>query len=193
MAITTTQKAPPSGPAMIMRALGDLNPPSERLGGARIDISAPIGLYRLGLDDIDSEISFDHAVFAGWRYILEGGGHGVGAADVVPIEGGQARFTSLARNEQADFLLQAAHLAEEVAANLSGDCEARILVVPSLYVSTLWLTADPPVFIPFLDAARPIRKTEDVAVRPDFTTDLLARAATARDRRPERDFGIPSP
>ncbi|WP_237479461.1 hypothetical protein [Lichenibacterium dinghuense] len=193
MAITITHNAPASGPLTIMRALGDLNPSTDRLGGARIDISAPLGLYRLGLDDIDSEHSFGHALFVGWRYLLEGGGHGVGAADVVPSEGGQARFTSLARNEQADFLLRAAHVAEEIASGLSGDCEARILIVPSLYVSALWLTADPPVFIPFLDPLRPIRTVEDVAVRPDFTRDLLARAKVARDRRPEREIGMPSP
>lgn len=183
MAITTNHQPPASGRTAIMRALGDLNPPAERLGGAQVDISAPLGVYRLGLDELRGADGFGKAALVGWRYILEGDGGGIGAADVVPTEGGQARFTSLARNEQAAFLLQAAHLAEKVAEGLPGDCEARILLVPSLYVSALWLTADPPVFIPFIDASHPIRTIEDVAVRPDFAEDLLARAEEARHRR----------
>lgn len=193
MAITVIQPLPPSGPAAIMRALGDLNPSTGRLGGAQVDMSAPLGLFRLGLDDIETESSFGRAEFAGWRYILEGGERGVGAADVVLAEGGQARFASLARNEQAELLLQAAHLAERVAEGLAEDCEARVLVVPSLYVSALWLTSEPPVFIPFLDAARPIQGVDDVAVRPDFAADLLARATAARKRRPNPEASTAAP
>lgn len=193
MAITVTRQPPPSGPAAIMRALSDLNPPTGRLGGAQVDISAPLGLYRLGLDDIEAENSFDRAELAGWRYLLEGGGQSVGAADVIVAENGQARFASLSRNEQADFLLQAAHIAEHVAEELTDDCEARILVIPSLYISALWLTSSPPVFIPFLDAARPIHHAEEVSVRPNFAADLIMRAEAARGRRPSPESGVPIP
>lgn len=184
MAITTTHQPPVSGPAATMRALGDLDSPAERLGGAQVDISAPLGLYRLRLDALDGADGFGRAEFVGWRCLLEGDGRGVGAADVVPTEGGEARFASLARNEQAGSLLRAAHPAEKIAEGLPGDCEARVLIAPSLDVSALWLTAEPPVFIPSLDASRPIRTAEDVAVRPNFAEDLVARAGVARQGRP---------
>ena len=185
MAIHALRQPPESGPATIIRALGDLAPPESRLGGGRLDISLPFTLYRLGLDDIDNTFNLDRAEFVGWRYILDGGGHRTGTADVAQPEAGQPRFAGLARNEQADFLLQAAHLAERVAESLSDDCEAHILVVPALYVSAVWLTAIPPIFIPFLDASHPIRGVDDVTVRPDFMTNIVERARLARDRRPE--------
>ena len=192
MAITAFRQPPETGPATIMRALGDLNPSGDRLGSGRLDISAPMGLYRVALDEIDGPSSLDKAEFVGWRYILEGGGLRTGVADMVPSGEGRARFTSLARNEQADFLLQAAHLAEHLAESLPTDCEARILVVPSLYVSALWVTVSPPIFIPFLDAARPIRSVDAVAVRTNFLDDLVQRAQRARDHRPEEDGPAPS-
>lgn len=181
MAIKAFRQPPPSGLMTVVRALGDLAPRGRALGGSAIDISRPLPVFRLGIDDLTEPDALDRAEFVAWRYLIEGGGGGAGMADVGEAPGGDAVFGSLARNEQADFLLQATHLAQSVADRTSQDCDVRLLQVPSLYATALWLTTDPPVFIPILDVEHPVRSVAQVRVEPEFLPRLVARA---HDRRP---------
>ena len=176
MAIKAFRQPPPSGRMTVMRALGDLAPRGGALGGGAADISKPLPVFRLGLDDLTEPDALDRAEFVAWRYLIEGGGAGPGMADVGEAPGGDAVFGSLARNEQADFLLQATHLAQSVADGTSQDCDVRLLQVPSLYATALWLTTEPPAFIPILDVEHPIRSVAQVKVEPEFLSRLIARA-----------------
>ena len=183
MAIKAFRQPPPSGRMTVVQALGDLAPRGGALGGGAIDISRPLPVFRLGLDDLTEPDALDRAEFVAWRYLIEGGGLGAGMADVGEAPGGDAVFGSLARNEQADFLLEATHLAQAVADRSAQDCDVRLLQVPSLYATALWLTTDPPVFIPILDVDHPIRSAAQVKVEPHFLPRLVARA---HDRRGPR-------
>lgn len=180
MAIKAFRQPPPSGRMTVVRALGDLVPRNVALGGGAVDISRPLPVFRLGLDDLTEPDALDRAEFVAWRYLIEGAGLGAGMADVGEAPGGDTVFGSLARNEQADFLLEATHLAQSVADGTSQDCDVRLLQVPSLYATALWLTTEPPVFIPILDVDHPIRDVAQVKVEPDFLPRLVARA---HDRR----------
>jgi len=185
MAIVQKQQPPPSGPRVIGRALRDLRgPPDTRalLGSASINLSAPLPFYRLGLDQIDGSDFLKNAMQVGWRYLIEGGtggaDGGVAYADVKETGGGDSKFTSLSHNENAERLMQAAHLAQSVAADITGDCEARILDVPAVYVSTIWLSCATPVFIPYIYP--PGFRSNEIEVQSNFLEQLQKFAEAAR-------------
>ena len=187
MAIKPASRSSEPGLQIVERAIKDLEPQTESLGGGFADISYPLAIYRLGLDDVVESDRLDHARFVGWRYLIEGGGQKTGTADVGQTDAGDLRFANLARNAQADLFLEATHLAQAIASSEKEDCEARLLIVPSLYVTAIWLTTSPPVFIPVLDASRPIREVADLDVRDDFLNDLFKRAQVAKEHRMPSD------
>jgi hypothetical protein len=180
MAIIQNQKPPQAGPRAIGMALRDLRgakPEIETLGGAEINLSDPLPVYRLGLDDLQSVDSLNKATRVGWRYLVEGAADGsVGYADVKETSGGGSKFTGLAQNRNAARLLEAVHLAQDVAKNLPGEFEARILDVPALYVSSVWLASPKPIFIPYIDPERLAREDGRIQVAPDFLEQLLRSA-----------------
>ena len=180
MAIKPASGSSEPGLQIVAQALRDLEPQMESLGGGLVDVSYPLAIYLLDLDDTAEPDGLDHARFVGWRYLIEGGGRNTGTADVGQTEAGDLRFANLARNEQADFLLEATHLAQMIASDRV-DCEARVLIVPSLYVTAIWLTTSPPVFIPIIDAARPIRNGLDLKIRTGFLEELAQRARVAKE------------
>jgi hypothetical protein len=186
MAIVQTRKPPEAGSLAIGRALNDLRGQPERaelLGGAEIDLSQPLPVYRLGLDEVEGHESLDRAKHVGWRYLVEPpGGGSVAYADVKETSGGGSRFASLSQNRNAERLMQAAHLAQQVAEDLPDDCEARVLDVPALYLSAIWLTAARPIFIPYIDAQRLADPSAKIEVEPDFLNRLLNAARTARQQ-----------
>ena len=183
MAIKPAARSSEAGCAILEQAMRDLEPQTEGLGGGLADISHPLAIYRLGLDDVAEPDSLDHARFVGWRYMIEGGGQPTGTADVGETDAGELRFANLARNEQADLLVEATHMAQSIASSEDGDCEARLLIVPSLYVTSLWLTTSPPVFIPVLDASHPIREPSDLRVSGRFLEESARRAEFAKEHR----------
>jgi hypothetical protein len=186
MAIVRTRQPPLTGPQLIGKALRDLGSHPDRaaalaMAGGGINLSQPIPVYRLGLDDIDDEHCIDKAVEVGWRYLLEpAAGGGAGYADVRPEQGGDFKFTSLSRNANADRLLQAAHLAQQVGEGSTVAYEPRILDVPALYIAAVWLAAPAPVFIPYIDPAHLGQPGAEVRAQPDFLGDLVQAAAQAK-------------
>ena len=188
MAIVRAQSPPTSGPRAIGAALRDLRgtkaPMDELLGGAEINLSEPLPIFALNLDDVIGPGSLEKATRVGWRYLLAGADDGqVGFADVKETAGGASKFTGLARNRNADRLMQAVHLAQRVAKELPGDCEARILDVPALNISAVWLAGPQPTFIPYID---PERFTKDgIRVEPEFLKELVRSAEVMRQHLKE--------
>lgn len=173
------QKTPPpaAGPNAIGLALRDLSPPSASAaasGGARINLSKPLPVYTLHLDQLHGRESLQHAKLATWRYLID---DGAAYADVRHA-GEDAKFASLSRNPNAKRLAEAAHLAEAIAKDLPDEVEARILEVPALYVSAIWLTGTKPMFIPYIDARA--RQDEPVRAEPDLLDVLVRLADIAR-------------
>jgi hypothetical protein len=149
------------------------------LGGAAVNFSEPLPVYTLNLDDIHGPSSTSKAQLAGWRYLLERiDGGGIAYADVLDTKGKQA-FGGVAANKNAERLNQAAHLAEDVAKNLP-DVEARILNVPSLNLSAIWLFGDQEKFIPFIDPEKFRDPEATVSVDPNLVDRLTTRADELR-------------
>lgn len=190
MGIVQRRKPPASGPKAIGRALRDLRgqPDDDALlGGAEINLSRPLPVYRLGLDELHGADFLKRATPVGWRYLVERPGGDIAYADVKEAAGGESRFASLSPNRNAERLMAAAHLAEQVARSLADDCEARILDVPALYISAIWLTGPSPHFIPFIEAESLADPEARVALDHDFLNRLLRRAEVARQHI--RDIG----
>jgi hypothetical protein len=184
MAITRPGTGPEAGPQLIGQALRDLSGhPDHRdmLTGASINLSQPLPLYGLGLDDIDGPHSIEKAFQFGWRYLIEhGDSGGASYADVRKAKNGEFKFTGLSRNANADRLTKAAHLAEKVGNAPGVDYEARILEVPSVYMSAIWLAGPTPVFIPYIDPATFSDPDTEVRVQPEFLENLARAAAEAK-------------
>jgi len=187
MAITVPGKSPAAASLVIGKALRDMGRQVfalEARGGTAL-ISGGVPVYRLGLEDIVGPDSLAKVVKVGWRYIVAPSAGGIGYADVKEAAGGDARFASLATNRNAQRLAEALRLAEELAPKLPGDYEARILEVPALFQSALWLEGSRPVFIPFIDRNRLSLKDGIVGVDPEFVPRLIHEAARARSQFPQ--------
>ncbi|HJW79322.1 MAG: hypothetical protein ACJ8DU_20425 [Microvirga sp.] len=185
MAIVRKRTPPGSGPQAIDRALQALAPAESAaaLSDRPLNLSQPLPVYRLGLDQLDGPESLARATQSGWRYLIEGG-EGTAYADVRETGADSAKFTSLSRNRNAERLMQAVHLAEEAARAMPDDCEARILEVPALYIAAIWLTGAQPVFIPYLDPSRLADEAAPVRVEPDLMARLVDEARAARRGTP---------
>src|SRR2546425_1043475 len=111
MAIVLRQKAPQKGPEAIGRALRDLRGRSElatsALGGASINLSHPLPVYCLGLDQIVDLNCVKRAEHVGWRYLIDSAGGHVGFADLKGTDDAQPRFASFSQNQHAVRLRQA--------------------------------------------------------------------------------------
>ena len=172
------RKGPERGRNMVGRALHDLRGPPDPnavLGGAGVDLSEPLPLYRLALDQITDRDCLARAEHMGWRYLIESQGKAA-FADVKEGADTPVRFASLSQNANAHRLIEATHLSE--AAATGEDYEPRILDVPSLRTSALWLMSRDSIFIPFIDVKR--LKGAPVQIEEDFLDDLIRRAARAR-------------
>jgi hypothetical protein len=177
MAIIQKRAPPAAGENIIGRALQDLwgrPDPRDLMGGATINLSKPLPVYRLQLEDIGKPDTIGMAKPVAWRYLLEKAG-GVAYADLVEAQGGAQTFASLSRNPNAYRLSQAAHVAEKVAKDLP-DCEARILDVPALHLSAVWLSGPDSKFIPYIDQEKLPKPDSQVKVDPDFMDRVTRRA-----------------
>ena len=183
MAITKLT-GPLNGPAVIGQAMAHLmyrGPDALRaLGGAVPKASQPVRLFTIGFDDITSDRFLDSAVPVGWRYLIVDGGP-IAVADVKESASGGTAFSSLIRGPIAEGLSEAADLASKKYDNDSGNYEVRVLEIPSLYISTLWLHGTREVFFPFL-AGGGVSRT---AVRedPHFIQHVLQAARVKRRLR----------
>jgi hypothetical protein len=181
MPIVQKRTPPASGQNIIGKALRDLwgrPDPQDLLGGATINLSRPLPVYSLRLDDIGKSDTISRARPVGWRYLVEKPG-GVAYADLVESPDGAPAFASLSRNRNAERLSQAAHFAESVASGLS-DCEARILDIPPLHISAIWLAGPESKFIPYIDLEKLREPDAKISVDEKFLERLTKRAEELR-------------
>jgi hypothetical protein len=148
------------------------------IGGAAVPQAAqPIQLFGLKLSDIIDDDFLKRAVPIGWRYLITNPGS-IAVADVTESGSGAPRFGRLIRGTIAERLEQAADLADRQYAAAPLTFEARILEIPSLYVTALWLHGPREIFFPFLEDAR--KNTLAVQEDPSFTSRVLQAAALKR-------------
>jgi hypothetical protein len=157
MAISKPQ-GPTGGAAVVGRAVAHLMSRGPGAlpavaGAAAPQTSQPIRLFMLNLKDITDDSFLKKAVPVGWRYIIVGPGP-IAVADVKETGGGgPPGFASLIRGKIAERLEQASEFAQQYEAK-PGIFEPRILEIPSLYITALWLHGPQDIFIPFLEGGK---------------------------------------
>jgi hypothetical protein len=154
-------------------------------GGAQataksMQASKPIRLYSLALGDIVDEDSLTHAQPIGWRYLIYGDGP-VAVADLQQSgESEPPTFRRLTRGPIAERL-NAATLYAARAYDQAGSAalEPRMLEIPALYISALWLHgSDRDVYIPLMGGSP--RAAPALQADEDFGKRVLALALQKR-------------
>lgn len=147
------------------------------LGGTPF-AGSPLPVYHLALHDLDGEAPLDRAVRTGWRYPVVGGLE-PGLADIREAASGRgaSSFGGLSQGLLPRRLLEASQLAETALAGRAQSYEPRMLEVPAVLFSALWLHgADDEAFVSLLDGLPPGSAT--LELRADVVAELRARAAT---------------
>jgi hypothetical protein len=156
----TRPDGPSGGMAVISRVLPTLL--TRELTGAaiaggappKIRATQPMQLFMLQADDISGPDFVKNARPAGWRYLIFDDGP-IAVADVTSdakLE--RPRFGSLIRGPMASRLAEAAELAAKHYEAAPAAYEARVLEIPSLYISALWLHGHRDVLFPFLEGTQ---------------------------------------
>jgi hypothetical protein len=136
-----------------------------------------MALFTLGVNDIISDHALSIAKPTGWRFILMGADHEpVAVADMRDGTGGTPpEFDSLVQGTLPARLLHATQLAEERYGSEGPRYEVRVLEIPALYETALWLHGDSDIFFPVLESGT--RATQAVEQDPHFLARLRHEAA----------------
>lgn len=184
MPIVLRGDAPRDGAQAITSALNDLAtfPAADSaLGGAAIDLSQPIAVYRLGLEDIAPDAStLATATLISWRYLMESGGNGEIAYADVTQQQNVSKLASLSKNENAAALLRAAQVAQDAAAALPHNVEIRTLEVPAVKLAAVWLSNSTHLFVPYIDGETAANIKQSVMDLNQFLAEINRRAAYVR-------------
>ncbi|MGY8662414.1 chitosanase [Bradyrhizobium sp. UFLA05-109] len=183
----------PSGPArgvdVVARAVNDLMPDQMAVlsaagGGAAPHASQPIRRYFVKLSDLIDVHFLERAQPIGWRYLVLGP-NPLAVADLKEETGGEAGFDSLIRGGFASRLAEAAEYAAQRYEANPIEYEVRVLEIPSIYMSALWLHGPKDIFIPLTDgsAKKSLPPRED----PGFILRAVSAAATKRKQSKEED------
>jgi hypothetical protein len=146
-------------------------------------VTKPMRVYTVAVDEIISTDFLRMARPIGWRYLVVGGdpdARAVAAADLRDAKGGST-FGSLFHGPVPERLAEAAEVAQAKYGADPGSYEIRILELPSLYLSALWLVGpnDTNRFIPYLDGNQPT----PIQIREDSEFPAKTLAAANRKRQ----------
>jgi hypothetical protein len=149
MTILKPSSGPSDGEYVVRRTLNFLSrdyDASDPLGGADVtQFSDAIPIFRIDLDKIHSENIMSDAREVGSRYLIGRADteQAVAIADVrKDTETGTTAFGRLARGGVAQRLWDATMLASETYGRGSEQFEFRIIDIPALQCSALWLHGD---------------------------------------------------
>jgi hypothetical protein len=181
-----TRSAPAGVAHQLATALEDIAPTplgARTLEARPLEISKPLPVYTLGLQDAAAGNFPEGAKMVGWRYLLAG--PAVATADINAKEQeGTAAFNKLTHGANADRLSAALHVAEQKYGGSIVGFEARILDLPALNLGAVWLAgAQSNVFIPYLDESRLS------GAPPSIEMDFISKVESAAKRQVQRMRG----
>jgi hypothetical protein len=109
----------------------------------------------------------------GWRYLITNAGP-IAVADVKESAQGTPRFGSLIRGQIAERFEQAAELADQSFSGDEAEFEVRVLEIPALYITALWLHGPRDILVPFFEGVK--NDKLPVQVDPSFVSRVLQNA-----------------
>jgi hypothetical protein len=113
----------------------------NRSARASMTAAAPHPVYRLGLDDLVAGHGLDAAVLAGWRYLLEDGHRVLGFAETTPEKDTKVAFRAFNTGTFGQATRDAIEAADQLTFVQRDDFEVRVLRVPGLSLTALWLSS----------------------------------------------------
>jgi hypothetical protein len=155
----------------------------------------PLPVYVLPLDDLAAGKAPKGGAPVAWEYLLVAGGQPVSTAEVHPLAGPKKSFAFAGiSTAPAAGVAQAIEVAETDPGIAAGRCEMRLVRVPALYVTALWLkdlngAADSYVVIP---PAPEGFRAHAIIPAPDFFKLLQTKAAEKVRVTPPQAPGSPS-
>jgi len=193
MAIRKPSSGPGDGEQVVRRALNFFaghHDASDPLGGAsETQFSAAIPVYRMDLENIRNKSFISEARYVGWRYLLglAEKNQAVAIADVRENQSGQTAFSRLARGMIAQRLWDATMLADKTYRDRPEQFEFRIIDIPALQRSALWLHGDQNhnIFYPIYSGNA---DSSNVHEEPSFVEDVIGAAS---DYRTHAARGVP--
>ena len=106
---------------------------------ANLDQKQAVPVYHLGLDDLKRKKDISTAKHISWRYLIKHKGKDVATADAIIDDDGTTTFSHVNEGALVSGLVSAIKVANSDKIIRNRDFEARILMVPALYVAALWL------------------------------------------------------
>jgi hypothetical protein len=152
------------------------------IGGAPPPRAAqPIRVYTVKLSDLTDEKFFTRATPIGWRYLIDANGP-VAVADLNEVGrgGGAPAFGRLLRGRLAVDLSRAVDYAVQQFSNDPGQYELRILEMPAVYTTALWLHGPQDIFIPILERGETPTSLRPVREDRNFVSRVVQLAADKR-------------
>lgn len=155
MALTNAAPPPEADELVVAKLTMLARHPSGRaiLEGAdpeRLSVAAPHPIYACQVSDVAAGRLLDAAVRTGWRYILFDGNRPYGAAEVSEdAETGAFGFSNVTTGGEVEQSVAALAMLDD-ADTFEGDLEVRLLRVPALVVSAIWLAGEADVLIPLV-------------------------------------------
>jgi hypothetical protein len=155
-----------------------------------LKVGAPLPVYTLGPERLLANRSLSAATRMGWRYPIVDGAKS-GLATVFDGDGA-LKFAGLSFGENAQRLLQAAAIAENELAGRAERFEPRLLEIPSLQISALWLYGGRSFFVPIVDGyclhPQSLRLEDDIESR--ISAALIVTRRSRADVRPASLYGM---
>lgn len=161
----------------------------QRRGGA-LSLTLPHQVYTAGLDDLAGGKDLTQAVrLTGWRALLEENRQVVAAAEV-PVAPGEPAAASINRGALVQSTVEALETAERHEPVRAEAFEPRLLKIPALYVTALWLHRSgesDDLVIPLAPTPQPLT-TGEIYDGPRFAREVadMARSVAAAYQAAER-------
>jgi len=106
---------------------------------ANLDQEHAVPVFHLGLEDLKEKKDILAAKHISWRYLVKHKGKEVATADAVIEDDGNTTFSHVNEGQLVSGLVSALKVANSEIRIRNSDFEVRILMVPALYIATLWL------------------------------------------------------
>ena len=140
---------------------------------AQINLFTTLPVYNLGLSDITAGLSLSSAIQTGWRSLV-GADAGVYAiSDVHTNATTGPVFAQVNTGPFVKGLDEALKVAQSDTHLAANQYEVRVLVIPALYVTALWLVSGGEAMVVPVDPCPPYLKANTVISEPDFINTIL--------------------
>jgi hypothetical protein len=147
--------------------------------------SQPIRVYTVKLSDIRDEDFYARAVPAGWRYVIDANGPvGVADLDEVGPDRGTPAFSRLIRGRIVEDLSLAIDYAAQRYSDDPRQYEIRVLEIPAIHKTALWLHGPEEIFIPILERRETATSPPPTHEDRNFTSRVVQMAQAKTSRQP---------